>query len=220
VLPGEAQNLNQKYGPGWDCGSITATPQYEGEYRACKKCEAIDQDFYRTSDSSGYCVPKGDGGSVGRSADTRTEEPAESNLPAVIPITPKSGISTKDYFGHPFDTESTLSSEEALEKAQSEANGETIADVFIAQADKNFRAQDWAGAAMGYYEAADRTKQKEKREYAERMAEISHCHDTVDWLSGLADLHKPDLKEVMEDFQKCTKYDFAKPLMKKIGDIY
>jgi hypothetical protein len=53
-----AENLNQKYGPSWHCSSITAgLPIYD----ACRRCEVRNMDFFRDSDSSGHCVPRGNG---------------------------------------------------------------------------------------------------------------------------------------------------------------
>jgi hypothetical protein len=54
--PVQAENLNQKYGPSWNCSYITAgDPLYE----ACRPREARNMDFYRDSPSTGHCVPRG-----------------------------------------------------------------------------------------------------------------------------------------------------------------
>jgi hypothetical protein len=217
IQPGAAQNLNQKYGPGWDCGSITAVPQYEGEYRACKKCEDAGQDFYRTSDSSGYCVAKGGGASADSSEAARTEEPVEPNLPAVIPISPKSDISSKDYFVHPY-TESTKSSEEALAKARADAEAEKKAVEFLAQAERSFRAKDWIDAADMYGNAEvytltvnERTANQKKRiSYAKTMAEISNCHFNLDGA-----INRPENPGYMKGLQKCKKFDFVRKFLER-----
>jgi len=202
VQPGATQNLNQKFGPGWDCGSISATPQYEGEYRDCKKCEAAGQDFYKASNSSGYCVPRGGAGSADTSDATRIEEPAESNLPAVIPITPKSGISTQNSFGHPYDTESTRSSEEALAKARAATELERKADQYFAEAEQAFREHRWVDAMAGYANASLYEQQRQRRVHEWEMGDVADCHETFDQVKSK--------KIPWERLYDCKKFDFVR----------
>ena len=50
-----AENLNQKYGPSWDCSYITVgMPIYD----ACKPCQDQKLDFFRDTDTTGHCVPR------------------------------------------------------------------------------------------------------------------------------------------------------------------
>ncbi len=54
--PAFGQNLNQKYGDGWNCKRISA--ELNALYEACLRCERSNKDFYRTSNTTGDCVPK------------------------------------------------------------------------------------------------------------------------------------------------------------------
>jgi hypothetical protein len=51
-----AENLNQKFGPSWNCTKLGAV-QYS-LYRACKICEDNCQDFFSDSESAGHCLPR------------------------------------------------------------------------------------------------------------------------------------------------------------------
>src|SRR4051794_3988978 len=50
-----AENLNEKFGPSWDCSYITFGQPL---YNACKPCEDKGMDFWRDSETTGHCVPK------------------------------------------------------------------------------------------------------------------------------------------------------------------
>jgi|GEM_PF-3824262 len=53
--PARAENLNQKYGPSWDCSYITfGLPIYD----TCKPCQDKGMDFWKDSDTTGHCVLK------------------------------------------------------------------------------------------------------------------------------------------------------------------
>jgi hypothetical protein len=62
----EAQNLNQKYGPGWRCGAISygRSAELNALYNACLPCERAGQDFFQTGPGTGRCVPRAGGGSA------------------------------------------------------------------------------------------------------------------------------------------------------------
>lgn len=79
-----AQNLNKKYGPGWGCGSISATPELRALRRACEPCEAAGQDFYRTGPGSGYCVARASSGSSGARSPS-SSSPGSAEVGACVP---------------------------------------------------------------------------------------------------------------------------------------
>jgi hypothetical protein len=88
--PVHAQDLNQQYGPSWNCLSIDARLTFL--YQACLPCQQAGQDFYRDTDTSGHCVPK-----AGTQAPV-TQAPASqapvSQAPASqTPIDPSQGSS-------------------------------------------------------------------------------------------------------------------------------
>jgi len=50
-----AENLNEKFGPSWDCSYITAGMSI---YDYCKPCQDKGMDFWRDTETTGHCVPK------------------------------------------------------------------------------------------------------------------------------------------------------------------
>src|SRR3989344_6845014 len=73
-----AENLNEKFGPSWDCSYITAGMSI---YDYCKPCQDKGMDFWRDTETTGHCVPK---------AGAAEEEPSAPAPPPPKVVTPPS----------------------------------------------------------------------------------------------------------------------------------
>lgn len=82
-----AENLNEKYGPSWNCKYISLTPASSYTlWKACEPCMNKDEDFFQTGESTGYCIPK---------AGSAEEQPQEAAPPTPPPApTPKPKVAS------------------------------------------------------------------------------------------------------------------------------
>ena len=58
LFSAQAENLNRKYGPSWNCSYISAS--LPGLNCDCKQCEDQGKQFDQTSNDAGRCVTKGE----------------------------------------------------------------------------------------------------------------------------------------------------------------
>ena len=56
LFSAQAENLNRKYGPSWNCIYISAS--LPGLNRDCKQCEDQGKQFDQTSNDAGRCVTR------------------------------------------------------------------------------------------------------------------------------------------------------------------
>lgn len=71
----QAQNLNKKYGPSWDCSYITAGhPLYDD----CKPCQNKGKEFWQDTENTGHCVDK-EGSAASEDEDTPSGRSVPNN---------------------------------------------------------------------------------------------------------------------------------------------
>ena len=85
AAPAAAEDLNEAYGPSWNCSYITAgMPIYD----SCRVCERQGLHFFRDTEETGHCVRVGNAG-----ADPGAQGPR--------PSTPRSGPTTRSTYDPP-----------------------------------------------------------------------------------------------------------------------
>jgi hypothetical protein len=85
-----SENMQQHYGGSWNCNRITMdSAESDSLYRACRKCEVQELEFFRDSASSGHCVAKNDEALDEAPRSKKVERPA-SPSPGVNRASPPS----------------------------------------------------------------------------------------------------------------------------------
>lgn len=55
-FPAQAETLQKKHGPGWNCSYISV--ELQGLYKKCMECDSLKQDVARTAYDAGQCIDR------------------------------------------------------------------------------------------------------------------------------------------------------------------